>query len=548
MYRQVSQDTESTPRPGDDDMFNDHTSIEKQKYHHGWTKKRIAKYVSAAFVSILALYVAFTLIVVQPGSYFNKTDKLNSGRREAVRNAMKYAWDGYRQYAFDSDELLPLSGGGSNEWGGWKLTLLDSLDTLYIMELHDEFDEAKKQVADIDFTKSQSGPYTSFFEMTIRAVAGLLSAYEMSGDKLLLEKAQSVADVLFTAFDPKTQLPHRFFDVNNRVVNPSSPATIADAGSCILEYAKLSQFTGNSTYFEKAKYVYDYIINAKTTIPGLYPSKLNASTGALYGPISFGAYADSFYEYMVKYYLLNDRKDDQYVAAYNRSIESMKTHMVGQSKVDSSLSYVGAMYYNDNSGQYVLDGEYQHLTCFVPGMLALGHKTLNRPQDLELAKKLMKTCYTMYSSTRTGLAAESIWFAPVSENKTAKAIAEEYALSLNDYDAKHGFFRFYNSYVLRPEVVESLMLLYRITGDPIYQEWGWNIFSAIEEYTKTSIGYATYKDVMDKNAAKNWVDQMSSFFLAETLKYLYLLFSPNDVISLDEYVFNTEAHPFRIIK
>ncbi|KAJ2048968.1 mannosyl-oligosaccharide alpha-1,2-mannosidase [Coemansia sp. S2] len=103
-------------------------------------------------------------------------------------------------------------------------------------------------------------------------------------------------------------------------------------------------------------------------------------------------------------------------------------------------------------------------------------------------------------------------------------------------------------YILRPETLETLFILYRVTGDPKYQEWGWNIFLAIEKHAKVEAGYAGVQDVYSESSTSNHIDAMESFFLAETLKYLYLLFSPTDVISLDEYVFNTEAHPFRIIK
>ncbi|KAJ1932913.1 hypothetical protein GGF37_006901, partial [Kickxella alabastrina] len=103
------------------------------------------------------------------------------------------------------------------------------------------------------------------------------------------------------------------------------------------------------------------------------------------------------------------------------------------------------------------------------------------------------------------------------------------------------------SYILRPETVESLMIMYRITGDKIYKEWGWQIFLDIEKWTKTSSAYSAYHDVTSTKRNEMLTDSMESFFLAETLKYLYLLFSPVNYYSLDDYVFNTEAHPFKIM-
>eukprot|EP01126_Amoeba_proteus_P048577 TRINITY_DN5626_c0_g2_i1.p2 TRINITY_DN5626_c0_g2~~TRINITY_DN5626_c0_g2_i1.p2 ORF type:complete len:117 (-),score=15.61 TRINITY_DN5626_c0_g2_i1:70-420(-) len=99
-------------------------------------------------------------------------------------------------------------------------------------------------------------------------------------------------------------------------------------------------------------------------------------------------------------------------------------------------------------------------------------------------------------------------------------------------------------YLLRPETVESLFVLYRQTGDKMYQDWGWSIFRALEMYCKTEAGFSGILNVGSVRTTQD--NKLQSFFLAETLKYLFLLFSPTTFIPLDEYVFNTEAHPTRI--
>ena len=100
-------------------------------------------------------------------------------------------------------------------------------------------------------------------------------------------------------------------------------------------------------------------------------------------------------------------------------------------------------------------------------------------------------------------------------------------------------------YLLRPETVESFFVLYHLTGDPVYREWGWEVFQAIERYCKTKVGYGELSDVQNLKIKPR--DTMESFFLAETLKYLYLLFDPETPIDLlHKHVFNTEAHPMRI--
>lgn len=121
-------------------------------------------------------------------------------------------------------------------------------------------------------------------------------------------------------------------------------------------------------------------------------------------------------------------------------------------------------------------------------------------------------------------------------------ISPEYIQFYEDQDFKIG--RGAPHYLLRPETVESFFVMYHLTGDPVYREWGWEVFQAIERYCKTSIGYGQLKDVSKVNAHPE--NKMESFFLAETMKYLYLLFDPDTPIDLlNKHVFNTEAHPVR---
>jgi hypothetical protein len=129
----------------------------------------------------------------------------------------------------------------------------------------------------------------------------------------------------------------------------------------------------------------------------------------------------------------------------------------------------------------------------------------------------------MYARTNTGVSPESINFH-------------------RGKDFSPGFWS--KQYVLRPEAFESFFILNKLTGDPIYREWGWECFSAIERYCKTEIAYGSLSDVSKTNRKPQ--DKMESFFLAETLKYLYLLDDPDTEVDLKRVVFNTEAHPMRI--
>ncbi|PVZ99402.1 hypothetical protein BB558_004581 [Smittium angustum] len=442
-------------------------------------------------------------------------------RKHAVKDAMKHAWRGYSAYAYGKDEVLPVTKGWNSKWGGWGVTLIDSLDTLYIMGMKSEFKRARNFVADIDFTKTIEGHHTSVFETTIRVLGGLLGAYELSGDELFLKKAVEIADVLMPSFHTSSGIPYPYIDINSQSPIDSNSTNIAEIGTLQLEFHKLSFLTKNLDYYEKTELIIDILEKSKKPIKGLYPILVDINTKELSGKISVGARGDSFYE-----------SNDDSKMAFMVELDGETLEPIGIMEHLYPKTFV--------------------IACFMPGLLALGSKELNRPKDLELAKDLMKTCYYTYKMMPTGLGPESIEFE--FDTSTLKTTNKKtIRLNVNKNSSKKGEFEPSFSihkpeYILRPETVESLMILYRITENEIYQEWGWEIFSAIEKYTKTPIAYSAYDNVANTNKINSWSNSMESFFLGETLKYLYLLFSPVDYISLDKYVFNTEAHPLKIIK
>lgn len=167
----------------------------------------------------------------------------------------------------------------------------------------------------------------------------------------------------------------------------------------------------------------------------------------------------------------------------------------------------------------------EHLTCFVPGMLALGTTFEKRDhaknrRHMALAEKVMETCYQMYHKQGCGLSPDSVKF-----------------LNMTSYDSHHR---------LRPDVVKSLFYMHRVTKNVKYRNNGWEIFQAIEAHAYTQHGYGTVQDVTQEPLVIE--NQMESFFLSETLKYHYLLQADDALMPLDEFVFTTEAHPLRIRK
>jgi mannosyl-oligosaccharide alpha-1,2-mannosidase len=240
-------------------------------------------------------------------------------RLEEVRNTFLHAWRGYKKEAWAQDELQPISGGYKTPFCGWAATLVDSLDTLWIMGLYEEFDLALVEVKKIDFT-GKEGCQINLFETTIRHLGGLLSAFDISGGKryVLVEKAVELAEVLFTAFDTPNRMPspHYMWSATNEQANdhwPSQSVVLAVLGSLSLEFTRLSQITGNNKYFDGIQRVMNELEKWQdnTTLPGMWPAMVNAarinqsvSLGSPFEGIdelfTLGALADSTYEYLPK--------------------------------------------------------------------------------------------------------------------------------------------------------------------------------------------------------------------------------------------------------
>lgn len=140
----------------------------------------------------------------------NKQERLQ--RLSAIKSEFKHAWQGYKQVSMGHDEVKPLSKESEDPFNGWGATLVDSLDTLWIMELKDEFSEAVDAIKKIDF-KTSLREDIPVFETTIRYIGGLLGAYDISGHRysVLLEKAEELAEILIGAFDTPNRMPHLYY-------------------------------------------------------------------------------------------------------------------------------------------------------------------------------------------------------------------------------------------------------------------------------------------------------------------------------------------------
>eukprot|EP00588_Corethron_pennatum_P001611 CAMPEP_0194286482 /NCGR_PEP_ID=MMETSP0169-20130528/32653_1 /TAXON_ID=218684 /ORGANISM="Corethron pennatum, Strain L29A3" /LENGTH=577 /DNA_ID=CAMNT_0039032943 /DNA_START=313 /DNA_END=2046 /DNA_ORIENTATION=- len=446
-------------------------------------------------------------------------------RRDAVKAAMQHAWKGYSDHAFGADEVQPSSGSAINNWGGMGNTLVDSLDTLWIMGMKDEFWKCRDWVRD-KLAYNISKPMSTF-ETTIRSLGGLLAAYDWSGDKVFLDKAIDLGDRLLYTFGegglPKGQSLLRKETASNAGWL-NGQLVLAEIGTLQVEFRYLAAASGNKSYAERSEKVF-HIMNEIKPKDGLYPTRVSVRNGKVKfsnSEISFGAMGDSFYEYMLKIWLQGGQKESMYRTMYDESMDGMVNQLI-QKSTPGGLTYIAER--NANRIIHKMD----HLACFMGGLLALGAYTdpggleSERAQrDLQLAKDITYTCYQMYKRMPSGIAPEAITFS-----------------AGRDFDASNARY-----YILRPETVESFFILNQLTGDPIYREWGWEIFQSIEKHCRTEIAYSGLRDVTQAKPTQD--HKMESFFLAETLKYLYLLFDPDTPVDvLKKHVFNTEAHPLR---
>eukprot|EP00929_Paragymnodinium_shiwhaense_P094445 TRINITY_DN55028_c0_g1_i1.p1 TRINITY_DN55028_c0_g1~~TRINITY_DN55028_c0_g1_i1.p1 ORF type:complete len:822 (-),score=151.23 TRINITY_DN55028_c0_g1_i1:271-2616(-) len=463
------------------------------------------------------------------------TDVLRQ-RAKAVKDAVKFVWGQYREHAWGMDELRPISGRGANTNFNHAVTMVDSLDTLWIMGLHDEFNEAKDWLQKNLPRKIQSLPSgCSVFETTIRSLGGLLSAYDLSKEKVFLDLSVQLARRILPLVRNDGQVPYTFGGSGGG----AGCGSLAESGTIQLEMAYLSHATGDPSFEERVFKFYSSIRSARN-LDGLYPNCWKAGRGK----ITFGANGDSFYEYLLKVWLLKtgqgsaaaaegaSDKDEAGVEylwdMFDASAEGMERHLVRRGP--DGLTYLGNLHWQGGAGGSY-EEEMEHLACFAAGWLALGAKRQpKRAADgakaerrMKLAKSLAYTCYQMYEKQPTGIAPERV---------------KRMRMDLSATDTRE--------YILRPEASEAWFYLHQLTGEPEYREWGWTVFQNMQKWLTVGHGFASLKDV--RNTGKQYMDRMESFFIAETLKYLYLLLDPDNQITLDKYVFNTEAHPLSIFR
>lgn len=563
-------------------------------------RRNLTRYIVALILILITIYNYGGLFLpsiqrtkIQYDFEKRFASRIQSARLAAVKHEFMHAWSGYKHRAWMADAILPLIGARSNQFCGWSATLIDSLDTLWIMDLEGEFDEAIEAVLTIDFAQNAASCEVNVFESTIRYLGGLLAAYDLSQDSRLLPKLKELGDILNSAFKTSTGMPcGRCISAATRSdAVPPTAIPLADLGSFYLEFGRLWQITNDEKYLKTLNFLTELFERnqQKSSIPGLWPQWLNTTSlnetdahfATSFHHYSLGAQSDSAYEYLVKAHLMFGGITSQYAKMWESAVNPLLSLMVFRAqlppesrKISDDILFSGIISRKPENISVFLDPRTEHLACFAGGLFALSGRVFHRPYDLKAGAALTNGCVWAYNATVTGIMPETFGLLGCDNvdsdqqcpwNKTAFNL-ERASTPYCAYDGcrtlPDGFLSSIDKhYALRPEAIESVFVLYRITGDENWRDKGWTMFQHIIEHTRTRFGHATIEDTtklslqpMIVNGEKVMVnatmhrDEMESFWLAETLKYFWLLFSDPDLLSLDEWVFNTEAHPLRLVE
>ncbi|KAL9110751.1 MAG: hypothetical protein Q9227_004743 [Pyrenula ochraceoflavens] len=486
------------------------------------------------------------------GGNSNSTEAM---RAQAVKDAFQFAWDGYFQYAFPNDELLPVTNSFSNSRNGFGASAFDALSTALVMGLPDIVTEIVNYIPSVNFRQPKTGDPVSLFETTIRYMGGMLAGYDLLTGPLsdlaegippenvqaLLSQSMNLADALKFAFDTPSGVPFNNLFPQNQSHDDSTTNGLATVGSLVLEWTHLSDLLGNDTeYASLAQKGESYLLNPSPPedepYPGLVGDSVYISNGSFANAdTSWNGGSDSFYEYLLKMYVYDSSRFGSYKDRWTLAADSTIANLASHPSSRPDLTFLAS------SNGKTLDFESQHLTCFDGGNFILGGLVLDNQDYLNFGLDLVNGCHDTYISTATGIGPEVF-----SWNDT------NIPANQTDFYEANGFWIEDSDYILRPEVIESFYYAYRATRDPMYQDWAWDAFQAIYNNTKANSGFSEISDVNAPGGGTK-LNFQDSFLFAEVLKYSYLIHAPDAVYDVEggdggtnAFVFNTEAHPFKV--
>ena len=414
---------------------------------------------------------------------------------------MRWAWGHYRERAWGKDQIKPISGGSESfplKDHHLGLTLIEALDTLWVMQLDDEFREGVDWVkAHLDFDVDGE---VSVFETSIRLVGGLLSAWHACGDAVLLAKARDLADRLLPSFAASPiGIPHRYINLRTgalrgRETNP------AETGTFLPEFGFLSWATGDDRYRAAAKRALVSMYERRSRI-GLLADSIDCRTGewrsrrATIGPPS-----DSYYEYLWDGWdLLGDRDCLRMYRACTAAILKHQPVRTG-----GHLWFINVDF---ETGQR-LDWEQDELGSFYGGLLAQGG-------DANLGAAHTHTWAAMQA--RFGILPEDLDAASLEPLSVSNA--------------------------LRPELADAALNHWLLDRREEWRLIARDHFLAMKRSSKARYGYATLADVTAH--PKTQSDHCPGYWWSEQMKYYYLMFADTRRVDYRRLYLSTEGNVLR---
>ncbi|XP_068599237.1 ER degradation-enhancing alpha-mannosidase-like protein 3 [Brachionichthys hirsutus] len=442
--------------------------------------------------------------------------------KNQVVEMFDHAYQNYMDHAYPADELMPLTcrgrvrglepsrGDVDDALGKFSLTLIDTLDTLVLLNKTTEFEAAVRRV--LSDVRLDNDIVVSVFETNIRVLGGLLGGHSMAlmlkegGQHMqwyrdeLLHMAKDLGLRLLPAFNTSSGLPYPRVNLKHGIWGPETrtgsetDTCTACAGTIILEFAALSRFTGDPVFEAHARRAMDFLWEKRQRNSNLVGTTINIHSGEWVRRDSgVGAGIDSYYEYLLKAYILLG--DELFLQRFNIHYASIMKYISQPPlllDVHIHKPLLPARTWMDS------------LLAFFPGLQVL-------KGDIRPA---IETHEMLYQVT-----------------KKHNFLPEAFTTDFRVHWAQHP---------LRPEFAESTYFLYKATGDPYYLEAGRTILDNLNRFARVPCGFAAMKDVRTGSHE----DRMDSFFLAEMFKYLFLLFAEADDLPFDveDYIFTTEAH------
>ncbi|KAG9661669.1 alpha-1,2-mannosidase, partial [Aureobasidium melanogenum] len=446
---------------------------------------------------------------------------VQSARINAVAAAFQHPWDGYSNYCFGHDTLHPVTNSCEDDFGGYGTTAIDSLPTAIIFENQDVTIQILECIAALDLKVVKGGSRIQVFEVTIRHFAAMISAWDLLNGPFphivhnstlmdaLLTQMTTLGDALSCAFDSPSGVPREWVDPALCQSDKGTQNTIADAGTMILEFARLSDITGNQKYAKLAQRAEDYLLKPQPAsgepYPGLLSSFINVDNGEIIGSQgSWGALADSFYEYLLKAYLYNSNLYELYLERWLLA-------------ADSTIHFIGLHPYSHPEWTLLpswngpnLQNSMESLSWFAAGNFILGGMVTNNQTLVRYGLSIADAAGAIYNPTQPGLGGEFVTWDTTCEASENISCDPKYSFRISNVRFR-----------LRPEVLETWYYAYRATKDEKYRDWSWAAFEAINRYCRTESRFSSLTNV-DAAEGGSKGDVQESFVFAEVMKYVYL--------------------------